>query len=595
MEVQFWGTSDVGRSRDHNEDNFLVDGSLGLFVVCDGMGGHAAGEFASAIAAKTIRNVLKSHEVELESELKAPNEAGVRERILGLFASAVEKANRRVIDAADDADIDGGMGTTCCALMLRAGRGYVAHVGDSRMYRIRNRTAEQITDDHSLRNRMIEEGRLGENEEFDRENAVIRAVGMDEDLEVETFTIEVMPGDQVLLCSDGFSDYLEGPEQLPKLLAPDAFDEAVQNCIDYANEAGGKDNVTVVLAEADQGEGVWETTEPRDDIRLLRRLPPFDGLSARALTTIADAFEPQSVPSGTLLARPGEPVEAFTVIAEGSAEVVRDGAAVERLAPGDTWGERALFGAPLSDLVVRSDGPLDVLRLERADFHELLDSDDELAARLSWRFGRRFAEKLGKLPFRAYRRPDELGEQPTPRPEPTESTGREDDTDDVQEEVPTGRLGDEPTATNIESDAPSSSPGETQPPGAAEDSNPPPIPGGGEPPSAAASESPAVGSSDGDGLSASRDDQPTDRGSAGGATSPSDGGAGDDEMSREEDHRSTISISEDELDEFMQERSEDSGSGEAGEGETGGEGGSPRSVQSGATVVGDDESDGSSS
>ena len=155
MRLRFWASTDVGRVRKLNEDNFLVDKRLNLFVVCDGMGGHAAGEVASAIGVRTVRDVVHAHRELLERHERAPDDVPTRREVLKLVEKAVLDANSRVYEASIEDEAKRGMGTTCCLLLLSGKRGFIGHVGDSRIYMLRDNSLHQMTEDHSLYNETV--------------------------------------------------------------------------------------------------------------------------------------------------------------------------------------------------------------------------------------------------------------------------------------------------------------------------------------------------------------------------------------------------------------------------------------------------------
>ncbi|HMG28049.1 MAG TPA: Stp1/IreP family PP2C-type Ser/Thr phosphatase [Acidimicrobiia bacterium] len=227
------GVTDVGRVRDGNEDDFLDQADrLGLVAVADGMGGHRAGEVASATALESLRAAVASGEQ---------------------LREAIEGANEAVLEKSEsDHDLH-GMGTTLTAGMLGTdGSLTVGHVGDSRGYLMRNGELRQITDDHSLVEEMVRGGELTpEQAEVHPQRSIItRALGIDPLVDVDLYPIELQPGDRILLCSDGLTTMVR-PEEIANILGrePDPR-RAAQLLVDAANAAGGEDNVTAVIVEA---------------------------------------------------------------------------------------------------------------------------------------------------------------------------------------------------------------------------------------------------------------------------------------------------------------------------------------------------------
>ncbi len=410
MEVRFWAATDTGRKRGHNEDNYLVDRALRLFVVCDGMGGHAAGEVASAAAIQSIRSALGEEGATVIAEGESRDEAGSDEEILDLLERAVDRANRRVWEMAQEDEKREGMGTTCSLMLFVGSRGFVAHVGDSRIYRLREGAVSQLTDDHSLRNHLIEQGKLGEEEAFDRDNPITRAVGVAEEVDVDCFCVDLDPGDRFVLCSDGLTEYLETPEVLGEIAGGEDLELATRKCIDHANRSGGKDNVTTIVAEVGRGSGVWDARQTSPAGRAIRELPHFAHLTPDQFGQVADRFEFRKYDQGAMLVRPGETPDELVVVAAGSVELTDGDQAVDVVGPGEVFGERALFGASPSSTAATVREPTAVAALPREEFESLLGEDHELAAKLAWNFLQCSMETLSHLETAWYRHPERLAD-----------------------------------------------------------------------------------------------------------------------------------------------------------------------------------------
>ncbi|MDQ1467724.1 MAG: family protein phosphatase [Actinomycetota bacterium] len=231
MRVDAGASSDVGQVRIGNEDGFLIDDRLALYAVADGMGGHQGGEIASATALEALRAAVASGQA---------------------LDAAIVLANTAVFEkAATDRDLR-GMGTTLTAVaILGESRLLIGHVGDSRAYRIRDGVLEQLTEDHSLVEELVREGRLSpeEAEVHPRRSVITRAIGIDPEVEVDLYTIEPRTGDRIVLCSDGLTTMLKDEEVL-RIAAPEADPRlAADRLVDAANEAGGEDNITVVVLD----------------------------------------------------------------------------------------------------------------------------------------------------------------------------------------------------------------------------------------------------------------------------------------------------------------------------------------------------------
>lgn len=248
--VRFAGKTDVGRQRSHNEDNLLIPEEVAVAVVSDGMGGHACGEVASEITVKVIGDYYK--QTAAEGPRTWPFRLPLVELEKNRMATAIKLANSEIFDQAAADPAKKGMGCTVEAIYFAQGRFYVGHVGDSRVYRIRNGTLQLITEDHSLLNdwRRMKAMNADEIRRFPHRNVVVRALGLGEHVAVDVYVEEYMIGDIYLLCSDGLNDMLEDDEILSIVEAKKKrLDGACAALVDAANEAGGKDNVTVLLAQ----------------------------------------------------------------------------------------------------------------------------------------------------------------------------------------------------------------------------------------------------------------------------------------------------------------------------------------------------------
>ena len=251
MEVKAYGLSHVGRQRQHNEDSYLVADEAKLFLVADGMGGHAAGEIASRIAVDSISEFIL-HTKEDDGTWPHAYDEHYR-RSTNRLVAAVRLANTRVLEAMrKDARLR-GMGTTVVACMADEDTMSFAHVGDSRAYLIRNGEMSRITNDHSWVFEQVQAGMLteAEAEKHPLRNVITRALGGALSVSPDASEIEVRKDDVYLLCSDGLTGMVPEEEILRVVTQNrDDLQKACQQLIDTANERGGLDNITAVLVRA---------------------------------------------------------------------------------------------------------------------------------------------------------------------------------------------------------------------------------------------------------------------------------------------------------------------------------------------------------
>jgi len=242
--------TDVGVVRDHNEDAAHIDPGHRYFIVADGMGGHAAGEVASAMAVETVRGALDHAGKELDEFALHPSEAG-RKGAVATLESAVRSAHKAVFDRGAKETDKQGMGTTLDVVLIAGPEAFVAHVGDSRTYLIREGKAAQITTDHTVAEVLVIEGKLSleEAQISPLRTILVNAIGVAPDVGVEMAHIQLRKADQLLLCSDGLHDYFPVEQELADRISGRKPEEALAELIDLAKDRGGHDNITGVLVE----------------------------------------------------------------------------------------------------------------------------------------------------------------------------------------------------------------------------------------------------------------------------------------------------------------------------------------------------------
>ncbi|MDQ5816275.1 MAG: Stp1/IreP family PP2C-type Ser/Thr phosphatase [Actinomycetota bacterium] len=274
MNVVYGAKSDVGRVREANEDSYLIADPL--FVVADGMGGHIAGDVASSTAVKVIQD--ESGDASSENP--------------GTLSKIISDANTAIWDKAQSDPALRGMGTTCTLVLVDEHRVHIAHVGDSRAYRLRDGQLEQLTEDHTLVGRMVQEGRLSpeEAQHHPQRSIITRALGVDEEVQVDLDTVELSEGDRLLICSDGLSSMVDdGP--IKSVLASESDPQrAADRLIDVANEAGGDDNITVVVIDFENASGAARRIVPA-------AAPTEDEGSAQSVTDQAEESARPSTPT----------------------------------------------------------------------------------------------------------------------------------------------------------------------------------------------------------------------------------------------------------------------------------------------------------
>jgi protein phosphatase len=248
--IQFAEVTDTGKVREHNEDAIGSDADIGLMVLADGMGGYNAGEVASGIAVQTITE-LASEGADRESRNEMDPSTGFMRQTI-VLRDAVARANKIIFQTAQSQTHCEGMGTTLVCAMFYDNKISLAHVGDSRAYRLRGEKFEQLTLDHSLLQELVDRGFYSEEEaqRSTNRNYVTRALGVEPTVEVEVQEFDVLPDDVFLLCSDGLPDMVEDEDiHLTISTFNASLDVVGQQLVKLANEHGGRDNVSVMLGQ----------------------------------------------------------------------------------------------------------------------------------------------------------------------------------------------------------------------------------------------------------------------------------------------------------------------------------------------------------
>jgi len=249
--VQAAAKTDVGLVRKNNEDNFGYDVRRGIFAVCDGMGGQAAGEVASKIAVDTVLEYFRAGKPNGKSPVVGRTFEGVSQRATAL-ANAIQLANLAIQEAASATTERAGMGSTIVAVCVEGNLFSVAHVGDSRVYLVRGGSIQQLTNDHSLVMEQVRRGliTLEEAEHSKVQNVIVRALGAEESVEPDLADHEFLPDDVLLLCCDGMSRFVPENAMLERINRAGSLEQACDDLIQAAKDGGSDDNITCLLVRA---------------------------------------------------------------------------------------------------------------------------------------------------------------------------------------------------------------------------------------------------------------------------------------------------------------------------------------------------------
>jgi serine/threonine protein phosphatase PrpC len=390
------GKTDVGRKRQHNEDAMLVEPALGLYIVADGMGGHAAGEVASARAVEAVKQHLAANRGVLKELARDPGQAA-RAAASGLMEAAVQRACSEIFKLATSDASKRGMGTTFVALALAGNKGVIGHVGDSRVYLIRNAQCHRLTEDHTLIAAQLKAGTITREEASTSQyrNVITRAVGIQESVQVDTLIVDALPGDVYLLCSDGLHGYLED-EELATVVGATPVGELVERLVAIANERGGKDNITavVVACTSDAATAREEAAEATSRMEALKKIPLFRHLTYKEQTAVLATATTRTFPPGKEIITEGQPSDELFVVMRGRVSVEKGGVQIAELKVGGHFGEMGLVDNAPRSATVRAGEPTRVMVIARGELMHVMKRESVLAVKLLWSFVQVLGDRL---------------------------------------------------------------------------------------------------------------------------------------------------------------------------------------------------------
>jgi len=389
MKIICTSGTDVGKERSNNEDAYLVDEALGLYVVCDGMGGHQYGEIASANATGFIREGLAEQAAELQ-RFRA-GETTTKE-VRALLKSVLEAANAKLREmVASDASLE-GMGTTAVVVLVVGHHAFLGHVGDSRVYLYREDTVHPLTEDHSIGSEVQKKTSLPR----EYRSALTRALGVHDSVEPDVLSFDLFPGDAVLLCSDGLYSYYT-PRKLREVFAENGVgntEQVLRTLIDGALERGGRDNITGVLLYVDDDPSLREYQIARRKLEIIQQLSLFRYLTFTEVLHLMNLAHAERFDAGAAVFSEGDEGEALFIILKGEVEVRKGAHELARLGDGAHFGEMALLEKGARSATVRALRDTVCLVIDRVDFYDLLRDLPNLAVKVLWSFVKVLSTRL---------------------------------------------------------------------------------------------------------------------------------------------------------------------------------------------------------
>lgn len=383
MKVLHAARSDVGLARQNNEDAYLVDESLGLYIIADGMGGTAGGEIASRTVCEVVHRAIRNESGRLQA-FAAGKSTAAPSAVNQILVNAIRQAGSRVHEMAREDPSLAGMGSTAVVMLVVGEQMFIAHVGDSRLYLIRDRQLHQLTRDHSLVEELKQLGKIENADQVKAKfrNAITRAVGVYESVQPDTMDLVPLPGDRFLMCTDGLHSTAT-EEELVWLLRHLSPDDCTHNLVRHANSKGGKDNITALVLDVRE----VETARARltqQKLDTLRSVALFRYFTFDELLKVTSLFEEQRFEQGEMVCREGEIGEQLFVLLDGEAWITKKGVKVAEVHPGDHFGELSLIDRHPRSADVEAILPALCMVMSRKKFYTLVREGTQMSVKLLW-------------------------------------------------------------------------------------------------------------------------------------------------------------------------------------------------------------------
>ncbi len=386
MKQAGFGMTNVGRVRDHNEDKHLIVQDLGLYIVSDGLGGHAAGEVASEMVCATLGTFIKDNKHVIVDYAKTPTNEK-RQKVLRLVREAIDQASNTINMEAELDVQKRGMGATLAMVLVAGNNAIVAHVGDSRVMMFRDDKCHQLTEDHSSLSEQLRKGVITADEAIRTriKSRITRCIAHNISSDPDLLHVELAPGDRFLLCTDGLTDYTNTTElpTLCKVLKPSQWPTML---VDLANQRGGKDNITAVVVSIEADQETGPSVNPSSKLEALRRIPLFHELSYRDLLKIMGACDMRRYMANEAVVKDGDLTGGLYVIVAGKVQVSKAGRPLADLGPGDFFGEMSLLDNEPRSADVNALQPTWLLSIARDDCRLMLRDNPVLGSKMLWAF-----------------------------------------------------------------------------------------------------------------------------------------------------------------------------------------------------------------
>lgn len=394
MKANCYGVTDIGSVRKSNEDFYLIDEDLSLFIVCDGVGGSLCGEVASEVSARTIREGVQKHRAVIERYSQEKSKAH-RDAVAQMLQAAVQAANAKIWAVSESDERKRGMCTTTDVLLLAGDHAFLAHVGDSRIYLLRDGKVHQLTSDHKVAEEMQKQGLWTAEDALKSgySNVLTRAVGAQKYVQCDTLLVELNKGDTFLVCSDGLHNYFKGNEFAEYATKVD-LPRLPQEMIKFAKEHGGRDNITAVVVRMDEQVHTSVAFDALKKTETLGKVPLFKYLTYSELMQVLSLVRMQTFSGGHELMREGGMGDEMYIIVSGSVEVLKGGQVLAKRGKGEIFGDMGLFDNAPRSATVRTAESTTAMSITRKELLTLLRRDSQIAVKFLWSLNQELSSRL---------------------------------------------------------------------------------------------------------------------------------------------------------------------------------------------------------
>ena len=399
MKINSYGRTDIGNDRSNNEDAFLIDENIGLYLVCDGMGGHAGGEVAS----DTAITFFKKH---LYENIKII-EKGSNSALEKMLEEGVQVACTRVYALSREMKHLAGMGTTFTGLLIRGNRGFVVHVGDSRLYMIRAGQVNRLTEDHTYYYELIKTGRVTPEQaaEFLQAEALTRAIGIQPSVIVDHLQFDILHNDTFVVASDGLINYLDDNEELFNLVKDEEAKILPDKLVDFALECGGDDNTTVIVIDVQPETIEKHAAEERRfeaDVTFrtntMQNVALFQHLTTSERVGLLQHLKISEFKANDIIIEEGKTGEQLHIVLDGRLSVLMNRREVAVLHRGDHFGEMSILTQRSRSATVAAKTQARIMSISQQDFLSIVQKRPSVGVRLLWNLAQVLAIRLDDMP-----------------------------------------------------------------------------------------------------------------------------------------------------------------------------------------------------